>query len=313
MLSWMSSTVVQKTFHKFCKHFATEMYDDHIYLPSDGNGELDKVMGEYEKLGFPGAMGSTDVTHIAWSRCPYNQARSYTGKEGKPTVGYQVTVDHTGRVLAVTEGFTGSTNDKTIICWDAAVDQIRRDKQYTEKKFDVYKADGTTQTLEGCYLIVDNGYHKWRTLIEPTKYPITEEDIRFSGRLESVRKDVECFFGILKARFRILKLAMTYQKQERLDYVFFTCCILHNMLHTYDGMDNLEENVNWVGSAELRNTWEHNVDSSSVGTKDVNDKPEIETEHTVLKSQLITNYVYRLLRKKNICWLSRETPESVGE
>ncbi|CAM9101396.1 unnamed protein product, partial [Pylaiella littoralis] len=112
---------------------------------------------------------------------------------------------------------------------------------------------------------------KWRTLIEPTKYPITEEDIRFSGRLESVRKDVECFFGILKARFRILKLAMTYQKQERLDYVFFTCCILHNMLHTYDGMDNLEENVNWVGSAELRNTWEHNVDSSSVGTKDVND------------------------------------------
>ncbi|CAM9181849.1 unnamed protein product, partial [Pylaiella littoralis] len=111
MLSWMSSTVVQKTFHKFCKHFATEMYDDHIYLPSDGNGELDKVMGEYEKLGFPGAMGSTDVTHIAWSRCPYNQARSYTGKEGKPTVGYQVTVDHTGRVLAVTEGFTGSTND----------------------------------------------------------------------------------------------------------------------------------------------------------------------------------------------------------
>ncbi|CAM9928038.1 unnamed protein product, partial [Pylaiella littoralis] len=53
------------------------------------------------------------------------------------------------------------------------------------KKFDVYKADGTTQTLEGCYLIVDNGYHKWRTLIEPNKYPITEEDIRFSGRLES--------------------------------------------------------------------------------------------------------------------------------
>ncbi|CAN0345009.1 unnamed protein product, partial [Pylaiella littoralis] len=216
------------------------------HLPSsDGNGELDKVVGEYEKLGFPCAMGSTDVTHIAWSRCPYNQARSYTGKEGKPTVWYQVTVNHTGRVLAVTEGFTGSTNDKTIICWDAAVDQIRRDKQDTEKKFDVYKADGTTQTLEGCYLIVDNGYHKWRTLIEPTKYPITEEDIRFSGRLESVRKDVECFFGILKARFRILKLAMTYQKQERLDYVFFTCCILHNMLHTYDGMDNLEENVNW--------------------------------------------------------------------
>ena len=71
--------------------------------------------------------------------------------------------------------------------------------------------------------------------------------------------------------FRILKLAMTYQQQKRIDYVFFTCCILHNMLHTYDGMDGLEENVNWVGSAELQNTWEHHPDSSSVGAKEFNE------------------------------------------
>lgn len=147
---------------------------------------------------------------------------------------------------------------------------------------------------------------QWRTLIEPTKYPSTDVDLRFSGRLESVRKDVECFFGILKIRFRILKLAMHYQTQERLDYVFFTCCILHNMLHTYDGMDNLEEDVNWVGSAELRNTWEHHVDNSSVGTKDVNEKPQVETGHAGLKKKLITNYTYRLLHKKDVVWLSRE-------
>ncbi|CAN0213958.1 unnamed protein product, partial [Pylaiella littoralis] len=101
----------------------------------------------------------------------------------------------------------------------------------------------------------------WRMLIEPSKYPLSEADLLFSKRLESVRKDVECFFGILKMRFRILKLAMTYQKQERLDYVFFTCCILHNMLHTHDGMGGLEEDVNWVGSAELQNTSGHNLDS----------------------------------------------------
>lgn len=156
----MSTAVVQGTFHNFCQHFATELYDEHVSLPSQEDGELDRVMEQYEKLGFPGAVGSTDVTHIGWSRCPYNQARSYTGKEGKPTVAYQVTVNHAGRVLAVTEGFTGSTNDKTIINWDAAVDKIRTDKQYTEKEFDVYNEDGTTRTLKGCYVIVDNGYHK---------------------------------------------------------------------------------------------------------------------------------------------------------
>ena len=105
-------------------------------------------------------MGSTDVTHIGWSRCPYNQARSYTGKGGKSTVAYQVTVNPSGRVLAVTEGFTGSTNDKTTICWDAAVDHIRKNNKYTDKQFDVYNEDGTMCTPKGCYLLVDNGDHK---------------------------------------------------------------------------------------------------------------------------------------------------------
>ena len=109
--------------------------------------------------------------------------------------------------------------------------------------------------------------------MEPSKYPLSESDLLFSKSLESVRKGVECFFGILKGRFRILKLAMAYQKQERIDNVFFTCCILHNMLHTLDGMDKLEENTNWVGSAGLKNTWEDKLeaDSSSVGAKDINE------------------------------------------
>ena len=144
----MSSAVVQATFHKTCEHFATEMYDKHICLSSDENSELDRVMGQSEKLGFPGAMGSTDVTHIGRSRCPSKQVGSYTGKEGKPTVAYQVTVNHSRRVLAATEGFTGSTKDKTIICWDAAVDQIRKDTKYKDKQFDVYNEDGTTHTLK---------------------------------------------------------------------------------------------------------------------------------------------------------------------
>ena len=39
---------------------------------------------------------------------------------------------------------------------------------------------------------------QWETLIERSKYPLSEGDLLFSKRLESVRKDVECFFGILK-------------------------------------------------------------------------------------------------------------------
>lgn len=157
-MSFISVPTAQATFHSFCEHFAREMYDEHIYVPT---GEYqDKVMSDFERLGFTGAVGSTDVTHLAWGMCPYNQARSFTGKEGYPTVAYQVIVDHTKRAVAVTPGFTGATNDMTIIRFDSAVTKIRTDPIYTERKYKLYEADGTPYEQERCYLLVDNGYHK---------------------------------------------------------------------------------------------------------------------------------------------------------
>jgi Plant transposon protein len=52
----------------------------------------------------------------------------------------------------------------------------------------------------------------------------------WSKWVESVRKDVECTFGILKGRFTILKAPLRYHKLEYMDNVWMTCCALHNML-----------------------------------------------------------------------------------
>ncbi|CAM9345159.1 unnamed protein product, partial [Discosporangium mesarthrocarpum] len=38
----------------------------------------------FGKLGFPGAVGSTDVTHIRWDNAPAGDATYYRGKEGYP-------------------------------------------------------------------------------------------------------------------------------------------------------------------------------------------------------------------------------------
>ena len=59
-----------------------------------------------------------------------------------------------------TSGFTGATNDKTIIRYDAAVNKINNDNQYKGREYKLRKADGTYRERKGCYLIVDNGYHE---------------------------------------------------------------------------------------------------------------------------------------------------------
>jgi DDE superfamily endonuclease len=53
---------------------------------------------------------------------------------------------------------------------------------------------------------------------------------RLSQWIESFRKDVECVFGILKGRFRILKTGIRLDGPEAADNVWLTCCASHNLL-----------------------------------------------------------------------------------
>jgi hypothetical protein len=56
------------------------------------------------------------------------------------------------------------------------------------------------------------------------------EEHRWSKWAESMRKDVECCFGILKGRFRILKTGIKLKSFEAVDDIWFTCCALQNYL-----------------------------------------------------------------------------------
>ena len=47
---------------------------------------------------------------------------------------------------------------------------------------------------------VDNGYLSWSVTVPPMKAPSSVDEILWSKYLESMRKDVECCFGILKGR-----------------------------------------------------------------------------------------------------------------
>ncbi|CAN0357187.1 unnamed protein product, partial [Discosporangium mesarthrocarpum] len=80
--------------------------------------DLKDVTATYARLGFPGAVGSCDVTHVRWNKAPASRTVYYTGKEGFPSIAYQVTMDHTACALALTAGFAGATNDKTIVRYD---------------------------------------------------------------------------------------------------------------------------------------------------------------------------------------------------
>ena len=155
-------------------------------------------------------------------------------------------------------------------------------------------------------MISDNGYAKWRILQCPIKSSSSIDEMKWSTRLESVRKDVECFFGRLKIRFRILRSRIGFHKQSDIDNIFVACCIMHNMLLKDDGLDVGWENNEEEDDDDIRDGLELRrirlrlegpqqvqqviEELRQISTTEEHD--EIDYTHYALRSQLITHYKY---------------------
>lgn len=157
----MSEATAAATLQKFCRHFASELFDKHVHLPTGAH--QDRAMAQYDRLGFTGAIGSTDSAHVRWGMCPHNLSSAYTGKEEFPTIAYQVTVDRSGRCLGVTGGFTGATDAKEIMRHDATVKTIRENPAYRDRVFRISNPDGSWGERKGCYLLGGHSNHEVNT------------------------------------------------------------------------------------------------------------------------------------------------------
>ncbi|XP_048605381.1 uncharacterized protein LOC125582950 [Brassica napus] len=80
------------------------------------------------------------------------------------------------------------------------------------------------------YYLTDGIYPKWSTFIQSISLPQGPKAELFAKVQEATRKDVERAFGVLQARFAIVKnLAILWDKRQ-IGMVMRTCIILHNMI-----------------------------------------------------------------------------------
>lgn len=106
-LSYLSEETHRTFFHTFCKDFSTRYLDVYCSPPKTAE-EIAKFTGIYNRLGFPGCIGSTDCVHVRWDMCPALWRNVCTGKEGYPTLVWQVTVDHHKKIISTTRSHFGS-------------------------------------------------------------------------------------------------------------------------------------------------------------------------------------------------------------
>jgi hypothetical protein len=83
---------------------------------------------------------------------------------------------------------------------------------------------------EGGYYLADKIYPEWATFVKSISRPQSEKDKLYSAKQESLRKDVECAFGVLQSRFDIVRRPARLWHREDVVNIMQACVILHNMI-----------------------------------------------------------------------------------
>jgi hypothetical protein len=76
-------------FIAFVSAFSCDLFDIWVCMPRT-KAEIARITDQYAKVGLPGCVGSIDCTHVGVDRMPAGLKNLLTGKEGYPTLSFEV-------------------------------------------------------------------------------------------------------------------------------------------------------------------------------------------------------------------------------
>ncbi|XP_021730709.1 uncharacterized protein LOC110697634 [Chenopodium quinoa] len=80
------------------------------------------------------------------------------------------------------------------------------------------------------YYLTDGIYPDWETFIQGFSHPQIQKHKLFADKQAAARKDVERAFGVLQARFAILRQPSLAYDEDILSDIMKACIIMHNMI-----------------------------------------------------------------------------------
>ncbi|CAL9003978.1 unnamed protein product [Prunus brigantina] len=121
-------------------------------------------------------------------------------------------------------GVAGSQNDLNVLGQSPVFNDVLRG----EAPKITYEVNNTV--YQNGYYLADRIYPRWTTFVKSLPHPRTQKQKLFATYQEGYRKDVERCFGILQARWAIIRGAARMFDEEVLRSIMMTCIILHNMI-----------------------------------------------------------------------------------
>jgi len=232
----MGKSTVLECLVRFCA--AVEAIYTTEYLRKPTRDDLKRLLAKGEARGFPGMIGSIDCMHWQWKNCPAAWQGDYGNRKGTKSIILEAVASFDTWVWHAFFGVAGSQNDLNVLGQSPVFNDVLRGHapQVT------YKINNTRYS--GAYYLADGIYPRWTTFVKTIPNPQLEKEKSFAAFQEGYRKDVERCFGILQARWAIIRGAARMFDQEVLRSIMMTCIILHNMIvedeYDYDAPEVFE-------------------------------------------------------------------------
>ena len=240
------------------------------YLRSPNEVDVSRLLKEGEKRGFPGMLGSLDCMHWVWKNCPSSWHGQYTGHTHKPTIILEAVASYDLWIWHAFFGMPGSHNDINVL-----------DRSHLFSDLAEGYAPAVNYTINGHnyntgYYLADGIYPKWATLVQSISQPQGLKKKLFATMQEACRKDVERAFGVLQARFAIVRGPARFWSHKDLSCIMKTCIILHNMIVE----DERDESLDVVYDAS-------EMPSIQVSHEQTVHLTEFIARHKMIRSQLV--------------------------
>ncbi len=232
----VTKSSVFRIVRRICHAIVNNLAAQFICWPS---GErLKQVTEQFQrKKGLPHCIGAIDGTHIP-IKAPYDNPEQYVNRKKFHSVQLQGVCDADRFFTDVYCAYPGSVHDARV---------LRNSPLYQ----DAERLESVVFP-ECTYIIGDAAYPLKTWLVTGFKNngKLTREQRQFNYFLSSTRMKIEHTFGLLKGRFRELKVMMDIDKVEDIPLIVTSACVLHNFcLLNEDNIDmfldsEIEQEVN---------------------------------------------------------------------
>lgn len=229
-----SSRMSAESVRVYLRHFVEdieELYGSQYLNRRPTRVELQTIAERYEEADFPGCVGCVDCMNLKWKNCPYEEKGQYHNtKEGKlAIIKVEAWCDIDLYVWHWWAGKAGTSNDKTMVAYSPLFQDLFNG-MYSIALSNPFRVtpDGPLRALG--FFLVDGIYPRWAIFLQPVHSADNPREGRYTKRQEGRRKDIERAFGVLQARFKVLRHEDYRWNKEEIVNTSNVCVILHNML-----------------------------------------------------------------------------------